>query len=537
MSGLLVASSLSDMEDQMSLLERCAADPRDANRTRLFANCFNALATRPNAVIALFGLYFIIQTLVRMAVPPALRVDEAQQVLFAQWLALGYDAQPPLYNWYQQAIFTAFGTSMATIAIAKNIVLFGIFAIYAKTAELVIKDKRFVVFAVFSLFVIPQVFWQAQRDLTHTAMLMLTFAFLLYATIRLIQRPTALDYVVVGLAAGLGMLSKYNFALILPAVLIAVWFHPNGRNRILDRRFLLTLATAMLLVLPHSLWLFENLRFASEVTLKRMAEDAPGSRFLQIGRGIGRVIIGSIIIVALPTALILMSARGTKAQKEETADAVWVRFFLNYFIAIMAIMAAVVLATTMTEVRDRWLLPLLMPFPLLLCLWLETRIGNITQFTRRFLPVPLALMIVVPIAVLVAPPLMSAIGKKTSSNYNWEGIRAQIVNHEKIAPSVIVTPDWPTGGNMRFIFGDTPVATISYDDYDPAFAWSAERPILFLWTGADKNFDLLADWLKGQLNIELQNTKITTIEVPMYYPTKGTNMTFQYAIIRPENVR
>lgn len=521
----------------MSLMERCAASADDSTGWRALRSLLNSLVTRPNTVIALFAIYFTVQTFVRIALPPALRVDEAQQVLFAQWLALGYDAQPPLYNWYQQAIFAVFGTSMATIAVAKNLVLFCIFAVYTKTAELVLKDKRFVAVAVLSLFIIPQVFWQAQRDLTHTAMLMLTFACLLYSTIRLMQRPTMLGYLVVGLAAGLGMLSKYNFALILPALLFAVWLHPNGRDRILDRRFLLTLLIAAVVVFPHTLWLIDNLRFASDVTLKRMAEDAPGNRFLQIGRGIGRIIVGSVIIAALPTALVLLSARGNKVQKEPTTDTAWVRFFLNYFAAIMAIMVAVVLATTMTEVRDRWLLPLLMPFPLLLCLWLESRIGNIGQFVKRFLPIPLALLVIVPAAVLAAPPFMSVIGKKTSSNYNWGGIRTQLVDHEKISPSVIVTPDWPTGGNMRFIFGDTPVATISYDDYDPAFVWTDEQPILFLWTGNDNKFGLLAEWLKGQLNVDLKDIKITTIEVPMYYPTEGKSIRFQYAVIRREDVR
>ena len=132
---------------------------------RKFSVC---LASNPNAVIVLFGAYFLLQIVIRQMAPQALRIDEAQQVLFAQWLALGYDAQPPLYNWYQQAIFTLFGTSMAAIALAKNLILFLIFSVYIKTAELVLENKRFVVVAAVALFVIPQVFWQAQRDLTHT---------------------------------------------------------------------------------------------------------------------------------------------------------------------------------------------------------------------------------------------------------------------------------------------------------------------------------------------------------------------------------
>lgn len=39
--------------------------------------------------------------LVRVAISPALKWDEAEQMLWSQQLALGYGAQPPLYTWLQ----------------------------------------------------------------------------------------------------------------------------------------------------------------------------------------------------------------------------------------------------------------------------------------------------------------------------------------------------------------------------------------------------------------------------------------------------
>ncbi|WP_082453343.1 glycosyltransferase family 39 protein [Rhizobium sp. Leaf262] len=497
-----------------------------------FSSC---LADSPNAVIALFGAYFLLQIIIRQLVPAALRVDEAQQVLFAQWLALGYDAQPPLYNWYQQAIFTVFGTSMATVALAKNLILFLFFAVYVKIAELVLDNRRFVVVAAFTLFVIPQMFWQAQRDLTHTAMLMLTFALLLYGSIRLIQRPTLMGYILVGVAAGLGMLSKYNFALALPALLVAVWFHPQGRARLLDKRFMLTIAISVLVFLPHLFWLVHNLAFASEVTLQRMAEDAPDNRFLQVGRGLARFVAGSLIIAAVPALLLGLSAWREQKLPRKT-QSVWFRFFLHYFIAIAVLMAIVILTTTMTELRDRWLLPLLLPGPILAALYLERYVADLDRFVSRFLTIPLIMMALVPVALLVTHPLMASLGRTSNSNYDWEAFQRHIVEIEKLSPSVIVTPNWPTGGNLRFVFKDVPVATTIYDDYDPPFAISESHPALMVWVGNDLEVPQLSEWLEEQMKVELKDVKSSRLDLPMYYPVENKLMRVNYTIVRPDNI-
>jgi hypothetical protein len=522
----------------MDISGNTAARPLDATSAGFFKRLSLCLTGNPNAVIALFGVYFLVQAIVRQLVPPALRIDEAQQVLFAQWLALGYDAQPPLYNWYQHAIFRVFGTSMATLAFAKNFILFLTFAVYTKTAELVLRDKRLVVVAALSLYVIPQVFWQAQRDLTHTAMLMLTFASMLYVSIKLIQRPTTIGYLLVGLAAGLGMLSKYNFALILPALLFAVWMHPQGRTRILDRRFLLTILTAFIVFLPHVFWLINNLGFASDVTLKRMAEDAPDNRLLQIGRGLGRFIAGSTIIITAPTLLLWLTARREKSHSP-ASESSWFRFFFHYFMAIAVLMILVILMTTMTELRDRWLLPLLMPFPILATLLLEGRGFDTDQFVGRFLAIPFVMMVLVPIALLASQPFISLTGRASSSNYDWQAFHNHIVENEKISPSVIITPNWPSGGNLRFVFKDVPVATVTYDDYDPIFNVSNERPILMAWTG-DSGGDQVASmtaWLKDQIKADVQNVQVSTFDVPMYYPIENKKLRFNYAIVRPANIK
>jgi len=511
-------------------------DQRASGISGLYRQLSRSLVKNPNTVIALFGVYFLIQIAVRLLLPPALRIDEAQQVLFAQWLALGYDAQPPLYNWYQQAIFAIFGTSMLGLAVAKNLVLFLVFATYVKLADLVLKEKSLILVASLAFFFSPQLFWQAQRDLTHTTMLMLTSLWSIYLSVRLLQKPTTMGYILTGVAVGLGMLSKYNFILILPAIFLAVWLHPKGRERIFDWRILLTVGISLVVFLPHSIWLFENLQFASDVTLRRMAEEAPESRWMQILTGITHVFSGSAIVMILPL-LVLFTSRGKQAgtRTDEQQASPWLRFFLHYFIALSAVLLIVIVATTMTEVRDRWLLPLVMPFPILAALWLEQRSFDPTVFVRKVLPVCLVVMAILPVALIGSVPVQAMLGKISRSNNDWQVFR-QHLQEKGISPCLIVTSDWYTGGNLRFIFPDTKVATTTYDDFDPTFALTSDHPVLFVWvTGRDQSAGMV-DWLQAQMDVTLRNISLNTFEAPMYFPVDGKMQRFSYVLITPDNV-
>jgi hypothetical protein len=195
--------------------------------------------------------------------------------------------------------------------------------------------------------------------------------------------------------------------------------------------------------------------------------------------------------------------------------------------------------TTMTELRDRWLLPLLMPFPILATLLLEGRGFDRDQFIGRFLAIPVVMMVLVPIALLASQPFISLTGRASSSNYDWQAFHNHIVENEKIFPSVIITPNWPSGGNLRFVFKDVPVATVTYDDYDPTFNVSDERPILMAWTG-DSGRDQVASmtaWLKDQIKADVQNVQVSTFDVPLYYPIENKKLRFNYAIVRPANIK
>lgn len=523
----------------MQTVLKSAKTERSATAARSIRTFAYRLAESPNAIILLFAVYFLLQTAIRVFLPTALRVDEAQQVLFQQWLAFGYDAQPPLYNWYQQIFFALFGSSLLAIGAAKNLVLFLIFFFYIKTAELVLQDKRLVAVAAFLLFVIPQVFWQAQRDLTHTTMLMLSITMLLYVTARILRRPGTLGYLALGVCIGMALLSKYNSLIILPAILLAAWFHPQGRLRILDRRFLLSLAIAFVTCIPHAVWLFGNLDLASEITLQRMAENAPDGRLSQVAFGFVTFIGGALIIVCVPMLLTGLAMIGltprSGGQDGQPTDRSLYRFFRSYFVAITLVMLLVISFVTLTEIRDRWLLPLFLPLPLYIALWLEQKRISLARFVPRLVPLGLAIMLIVPGALIAAQPLMSLLDLRTSSNYDWQAFADRLNAAGKGDPALIVTGDWRTGGNLRFLFQETPVVTTTYDDFTPKIDITQDQPILLVQTTGTDKFPGMLEWLETNYGLRLARPDIRSLDIPMYFPTEGEWLRFNYAIIRPSD--
>src|SRR3546814_12242187 len=92
------------------------------------------------------------------------------------------------------------------------------------------------------LITVPQIGFEAQRDLTHTVAVIFAACFFLYSVVRTVEKPTAFAYLLTGVAVGIGLTAKYNFALLPAAALIALLLDADMRRRIFAWSILLTAA-------------------------------------------------------------------------------------------------------------------------------------------------------------------------------------------------------------------------------------------------------------------------------------------------------
>ena len=292
---LIVAVMLFVAAAQMittGILAEILARPDSETRNYFIRNSLRArqmidrLARHPGAVYLLLAAYFTVNVLLRLAGPASLELDEGQQLFFAQWLAVGYDSQPPFYNWLQYGVAQVLGSSVLAVSLLKNLLLFLSYLLFGLTAHLVIRDRVLAVIATLALITIPQVGYEAQRDLTHTVAVLFAACMFAYFFVRALLKPTALDYALTGVAIGIGVLSKYNFVVLpsdrsarppagpptaCPALRPPHPAHDRGRVAI---------------VAPHAVWFLDHISEATGRTVLKLTVGADGGRLDQIGTGL-----------------------------------------------------------------------------------------------------------------------------------------------------------------------------------------------------------------------------------------------------------
>ncbi|KQW31083.1 hypothetical protein ASE36_01995 [Rhizobium sp. Root274] len=492
------------------------------------------LARHPAEILWVFAAYYVVQFAVRLLLPHGLRIDEAQQVLLSQWFAAGYDAQPPLYNWLQQAVFAVVGDYLVGLAALKSLMLLAVIASYWVLARLLVRQPALATVATLGLFFIPQTFWQAQRDLTHTTATMLMVNLVVIAAIVTLRSPTMRNYLLLGCAAGLGMLTKYNFVLVLPALLFACLLQPGGLRRLLDPKILLSIVVAGLIVLPHVLWFLDNMGVASSVTAARMAEDASDTnRLHQILLGLGELLQMTIVLCA-PAILVIGLPFGRSAVSSWRARSGESRFVGALLAAILLILALMILVLTFTTFRDRWLLPLLQLLPIYLVLKLEAQGVDAEAGLRRLLPVALVTMALIPIAMTIAGHK----GRPSHYHQPYAAFEAAFAEREGITLSLIVAPDWLAAGNLKMQWPNSAVVTLQFPNLTAPYDWSRERPIALMWRGEETAIPArLQAWTEDNLDKGTITAETKTVSLPFTGHPQTPAPDFHYVLIYPSEER
>jgi 4-amino-4-deoxy-L-arabinose transferase-like glycosyltransferase len=485
-------------------------------------------------VFILFAAYFIANIAVRLLIPDSLGLDEAEQAFRSQWLGAGYGPQPPFYNWLQYTVFSLTGVSVLSLSVVKNLLLFTSYLLYGLTARRLLSDRSLMAIATLGLLTLPQIAFEMQRDLTHTVAALFAACVFLYGFILCLKSPSAGSYLVAGIGIGIGLLSKYNFALLPFAALLAVLPDREMRKRVFDWRLALTAGIALLIIVPHGFWLKDNLVFATARTLEKMTDSGHSSYPWQVLMGTGALLLAIVGFTAV-TVVAFAVTFGKALPAAAMARSDWTRLFERMMLFfILGIMLLVVFSGAAT-VKDRWLVPLLFITPLYLCLKLEASGADTTHSLRRFLPIVAVVMIAVPGILFGRVAVSGLMHSYERQNISYAGLAAALSQQGQ--PGAIVAGDSLLAGNLHMQMPGMPVISLDYRGFKPHLSLSAERPLLLVWRlGDDKTEPVLpqnfADWLKSRSEI-ISLHEISTVDVPYHYAADGDAYRFAYAWIRP----
>jgi 4-amino-4-deoxy-L-arabinose transferase-like glycosyltransferase len=479
------------------------------------------------------AVYFLANVAVRLIMPHGLELDEAEQVYLSQWFLPGYGAQPPLYNWLQHGALAVFGMSLATLAGLKGLMLFLSYLFYYLAARQVMADKRLAVIAALGLLTIPQVSFEAQRDLSHTVAAIFGASLFLYALVRVLSAPSLFAFLLFGAATGIGGITKYNFAILPVAAGLAVLMDRDMRRTMLSWRILPAALLALVIVAPHALWLMGNFEDASKRTLQKLAgEDA--SVFEAIGDGLGSLSLGVLSFLGI-TIVILGLVYQQHLKTILKANSRWTRLVGRTLVLSIALIVLMVLFAGFENVRDRWLTPILLAAPLYFALKVDAAKVPIEAGLKRLWIVALIIMVIIPSALALRANMGRVKGDYTYVNIPFGALARTVAEKSAGANTIIVASDGQLAGNMLFSLPNLPVTT------SPPPATMQSRPLagfdraVFIWRRKDgvipKDFqDAFGPYLQSQ-GIGTAPSDLAIVGYPYQWGRPTDQYHFAYAVI------
>lgn len=437
-------------------------------------------------LIAFLAVYFALQAILRLFAVSSLGLDDAEMVVITQALQPGYGSQPPLYNWLQAGAFGLFGFGAPAIVILHFVLLLAVYVLVFQSARIVLDDDVKAAAVTLGLFAIPQIGWEALHSHTHTLLSLTLAAATLLAMLRVLSRGRWLDYVVLGLCFALGALAKYSYIPFAAALLVAGVSIPALRPRVLSWRMAAAIVLALVLLAPHLHWVWTHIDETLSRTSKFKIDDEAGL-LLGLVRSLRAMITGVAGYVALAVAVYAAAAflplgkAGAGVPPEPVRPGLphGRAFVIRALLIALGIILVAVLATGATEVKERWLQPILFVLPLALMIVVEPRLNPLRE--RLLIAVSAGIGVILMAALAVTYLFPDLHGGPLRATAPFGAIAAGI-RQIGFDDGYVLAEDHYIGGNLKLHLPGVTVAEPEYGLW-PVASGAPSMPVLLAWSG------------------------------------------------------
>lgn len=471
--------------------------------------------TLQNKALLLLAAYFLLQLIIRLSVGPGLERDEAEQLLLTQQFSFGYGSQPPLYTWLQLVFFSLFGINVFAMALLKNILLFCTYWFTYKISRELGYSVVASIAAMLSILFIPQIVWESQRDLTHSVIVTTLTAATVLSWVRLKNSQTTLNYIVVGLCCGLGLLSKYNYGIFFLGLVAASLTIPQYRSLLLGPRIFISIATALGVVLPHAIWAITHLPRLLHASgkLKLAAEGGYMSSIIQ---GTGSLFAASLTFSALVLLIYLIVWYRYKGAVKKSA--LQHRFsepnlILRSIIFSLLICLLLVFILQVTAFKDRWMQPMLFLLPVAL---LPLTQGFLTyQRGRLFQMIAAGMAVFILTAFMFRVAAAPYSGVITNLNMPYTGLVEQM-EKQALSCDLILSQTSLMGGHLKLKY---PSARVAIPGTSGLYHNSSPESVLVVWEKGEnwQQDNRLKGLVKNLLGDRYSETSSSTVQQNLNY--------------------
>ena len=316
-----------------------------------------------------------------------LMFDEAQYWFWAKHPAWGYYSKPPVIAWLMAASTTVFGDGAFGVKMLAPLITLATGCVLYATARRMEYDTRTASWVLLTYITLPFVTGNSMFFTTDVP-LNFCWALALYGLISAWYANNPRYWLLVGVAVGIGLLSKYTMIAFVASAFLAMLCSPGRRKGLLSAWPWLAALIAFLILMPNLVWNAEHhfVTFAhtNDNVFSKTIEIYPADTAAFLGAQCG--IMGPI----------LLSALLWNALKARRADDSRYRL-LHWF--VWPLVAAGMVVSLLAGAQAHWISPVYLAGVLIVVPWL-------LQQRPQWLRVSLGLHLVVLMVFYLAPSLL-----------------------------------------------------------------------------------------------------------------------------------
>jgi 4-amino-4-deoxy-L-arabinose transferase-like glycosyltransferase len=394
----------------------------------------------------------------------------------------------------QWLVFQVSGVSILGLSVLKNAVMFAGYACVFWTARPLLGALAAAAISA-SLVLVTPIGWDALLDRTHSPLLTALTAGALGTYFTLLSRPGRLRSALFGLLLGLGMLSKYNFALFAFALAGASLCVPAHRRLVWTRDLWITVAVATLCVLPHAAWFIGQVDAATRITFAKMNGLHPEAGYgAQVASGAGQLAYSFAAFVS-PLWIAFVAAYRSPRQGTLRLQTPQAQFFLWFYVIGLAFIVALILSGHLAFIKPRWLQATLFTLPLAVCVVFPPKLAVVY---RRLLRISAVSALLIMVALVLRPIIQSALDRHPRTGDPYAELAAELVRRFPDATAIAVQ-DPHVGGNVRMQLPRMPV--LLFDNVCKGDA-SGGRVLLLIPAGSEPDIGRTLNGCPGALMLE-----------------------------------
>lgn len=475
-------------------------------------------------VLGIALLYSSLHIGFRLLASNVLGEDDVIDNILAQDLRLGYapfPRQPPLYDWVLWSVQKLTGPGIIGFLLIKYAALIATAGFLYLAAYRALKDRLFAVLTVESLALIYQISWRFHEGFTHEVGAMVAVAATLWLYFRVIETGSIVDFVWLGIATGLGLLTEPPYAVFFVTIILAGLVQPAVRRKLLTPKAMVSLVIALAIAAPYLIWLTSNPSRMSGIGIVFQGPWAHALNGLQDAlRGPIAYLSPLLFIVPFIFPGWLKTAwadirRPRVTGAEPNLDVLVLHAAL--FATVLSVVGALVF--TIRGLAVHVLMPLYVPT----VIWLfgvAKRASDSPLPVARFTRLAVAIAAIALAARLLNMFVLDPVCKICRWGIPYAGL-GQEMTARGFSKGTIISMDHELAGNLRALFPASKIVTRRYPHFTPQGADWTTGKVAYVWN-AKFNDKEVAEYLNKLIPPGLSVGDASVVVVPWHHVWRRT---------------